>query len=368
MATRRAVLQGLLASLALSNLPWTARWASASTSSSTLLSAMTNLAGDHFICLEPVGDSAGDTLAVSNRCHGGCQRPGSDEAVVVERRPGRSFHVIQTCAGRIIRAVHAGEEHHFFGHAVFSHDGRRLYVTANHVPSGEGQLHVYDATAGYTLAAIFPVGGIDPHEIRLLPDGSRLVIAMGGILTHPDYDRIKLNLDTMQPAVIVMDRHEGRILQRHSPSHHQLSAHHLDVDRHGMVVVGYQYEGPEWEAPPLIGVLDSRDGTYREIAFNADEQLRLRNYIASVAVDPASGIAAVTAPRGNVVALFDYRTGELKRLVEVQDVAGVVSEGTGFIVSSGRGGLYRVDASHDKATLLNDSDRRWDNHLTWLSR
>ncbi|SDS29034.1 hypothetical protein SAMN05216421_1251 [Halopseudomonas xinjiangensis] len=364
MTTRRDVLCALLSGIALSALPWSIRQARAATPVGRILSAVDDTSGRHFIHLGHGADATGVDFPVTQRCHGGCQRPGSGEAVIFDRRPGRFFHVLDIANGQVRAHIEAATDYHFFGHGAFSPDGGLLYATANHIPSGEGQICVYDARSGYGLIDVYPVGGIDPHEIRLMPDGSSLVIAMGGILTHPDYERIKLNLDTMQPAVVLMDRLSGKILQRHTPSNHQLSAHHLDVDSRGMVVVGYQYEGPEWDTPPLIGVLDSKQQTYREITFEDGVQRQLRNYVASVALDSSSGLAAITAPRGNLVAVFDYSSGTLQRLVAVPDVAGVLVDGETFVVSSGRGGLYRVDPQRDEAVLLGSQDQRWDNHLT----
>ena len=34
--------------------------------------------------------------------------------------------------------------------------------------------------------------GVGPHEVVLMPDGATLVVANGGIRTHPDRDRAKL--------------------------------------------------------------------------------------------------------------------------------------------------------------------------------
>lgn len=364
MSTRREFLGAALAVGTVTMLPFSLPLRAASRKH-RYLSAVDNAQGRHFLRVS-ADAVAGIDLPTARRGHGSCQRPGRAEAVIFDRRPGRQFHVIGLDVPQVTATIDAEADHHFFGHGTFSPDGRFLYATANHIPTGQGVICVYDASRGYRFTTAFPVGGMDPHEIRLMPDGESLVIALGGIHTDPNYERIKLNLDTMQPAVVLMDRHTGTILQRHTPSNHQLSAHHLDVAPDGTVVVGYQYEGPDWEAPPLIGVLNSHAGRYDEVAFDDLNLRQLRNYIASVAVNPRTGLAAVTAPRGNLVALFDYRTHELERLVSVADVAGVVAEDLGFVVSSGHGGLYRVDRDRDQATLLGSLDQRWDNHLTRL--
>ncbi|MBL4835121.1 MAG: DUF1513 domain-containing protein [Pseudomonas sp.] len=328
-----------------------------------VLSALDDPDGAHFIAaIEPNGSIA-FRVPVPERGHGGCRRPLVDEVVMFSRRPGHYFQVIDFRLGAIVRQIEAENDHHFYGHGVFSPDGNLLYATANHYPSGGGRILIYDAGNEYRLLGKFKLDGIGPHEIRLHPDGQTLVVALGGIKTHPDYDRMKLNLTDMQPALLLIDRESGRTIQRHEPSHHQLSCRHLDVSKEGIVMAGYQFEGPVWETPPLIARLDSATGDFTEIALIESEQAALQNYIASVAIDPASHRVAITAPRGNRAVMLDYFSAEHIDTIAITDVAGAIADQSkAFMFTSGLGGIYRGDASH--ADRLEGSDLRWDNHLT----
>lgn len=329
------------------------------------LSSVENAVGEHFIV---AANSAGQQIfriPVAERCHSGCLSPGTDQAVIMSRRPGENLYLINMLNGTLDAVVEAGEGFHFYGHGVYSDDGSRFYATANHYASGDGYIRVYAAHEGFKHLQDFSVGGMDPHELRLHPDGQRLVVALGGIETHPDYGRIKLNLESMQPALVVMDRSSGEVLQRYEPSHHQLSCHHLDISREGIVIAGYQFEGPKWKTPPLIARLDTRTEEFSEIILPEQEQANLGNYTASVAVHPHSSVAAITAPRGNSVMLLDYRSGQPLQLISIPDPGGVLAETEGsFVVSSGHGGLYRIRAGATEPELILHDSLRWDNHLT----
>ena len=330
-----------------------------------IFSAADTLDGEHRLVGLSMNGEPRFTLPVAERCHGGCVRPDGSQVLLFARRPGRHFYVVDINRGTLLHQIHAGEEHHFYGHGVFSPDGRYLYTTVNHYPSGEGQIGVYDATADYRLVRHLPAGGIGPHELRLHPDGETLVVALGGIQTHPDYDRIKLNLATMAPALVLIDRHTGAVRQRHEPSHHQLSCRHLDISPDGVVVAGYQYQGPEWEAPPLIAHLDCGTGQFREIDLEPSLQASLNNYTASIAVHPRHPLTAITAPRGGKAVLIDHRRGALVRAFDLADCAGVVTDGDdGFIVTSGNGQLYRLNATAASPVTSHRHALRWDNHLT----
>lgn len=330
-----------------------------------LFSAADTASGEHAL----VGiDSQGQLKAripVADRCHGGCQRPNAQQVLLFARRPGRHFYVIDIASGQLAATVEAARDHHFYGHGAFSPDGRYLYTTENHYPSGEGVIGVYDAHNGYRRSSQLAAGGIGPHELRMHPDGNTLVVALGGIQTHPDYRRIKLNLDTMAPALLLINRHTGEIVQRHQPSHHQLSCRHLDVSPDGVVIAGYQFQGPAWQAPPLLARLDTVHGEFRELDLGEPLQPRLNNYIASIAVHPQLPLTAITAPRGNTLLLIDHHSGELAGSFELDDCAGVMPAGPdGFLVTTGSGSVQRLAADMSTPSQLHTADLRWDNHLT----
>ena len=88
----------------------------------------------------------------------------------------------------------------------------------------------------------------------MLMDNDVICVANGGIETHPDYGREKLNLATMQPNIAFIDRLTGDLLSvRELPAKlHQVSLRHLAPDATGRVWVGAQYEGPAADNVPLL--------------------------------------------------------------------------------------------------------------------
>ncbi|MCL7930084.1 DUF1513 domain-containing protein [Halomonas llamarensis] len=298
---------------------------------------------------------------VDTRCHSGCNRPGGAQVLFFERRPGSSFYVLDQSSGARLHHVKAATGEHFVGHGVFSLDGRWLYATASRYAQGEGIVAVYDADDAYRRVDTFELAGIGPHQLTLHPNGETLVIGLGGILTHPDYDRIKLNLDTMQPALVLMNRRSGNILGRFHPSHHQQSIRHVDVNPTGEVYAAYQYQGPLHQAPPLLARL--QDGRLQEIRFDDATQSALANYIASVTAHPENDLVAATSPVGGTAVVFEGRSGRLVSRASIPDCAGIQAlAGGDFLVSSGRGKLVRLGTDNKSREIAN-LPVHWDHHL-----
>lgn len=297
----------------------------------------------------------------ATRGHSGCNRPGGREVVFFERRPGWRFYVLDAATGSRQHRIPAAEGEHFVGHGVFSPDGRWLYTTASRYEAGEGIIAVYDAHNGYRRTDTFELHGIGPHQLTLHPDGETLVIGLGGILTHPDYDRIKLNLDTMDPALVLMDRKTGRITGRFRPTHPHQSTRHVDASAEGKIYVAYQYQGPLHETPPLLARLEN--GQLREYRFDDDTQASLANYIASVIAHPENDLVAAASPVGGTAIVFEGRTGKLLARASIPDGAGVQAlAGGDFLISSGRGKLVRLGRDNRPRELA-ALPLYWDHHL-----
>ncbi|PPK53065.1 DUF1513 domain-containing protein [Marinobacter persicus] len=298
---------------------------------------------------------------MATRGHSGCNRPGGQEVVFFERRPGWSFYVLDANNGARKHHIQALEGEHFVGHGVFSPDGRWLYATGSRYESGEGIITVYDANNSYRRARAFELNGIGPHQLTLHPDGETLVVGLGGILTHPDYDRIKLNLNSMDPALILVNRHSGRITGRFRPPHPHQSTRHVDVSSEGKIYAAYQYQGPLYETLPLLARLEN--GQLREFRFDDETQARLANYIASVIAHPENDLVAAASPVGGTAIVFEGRTGKLLARASIPDCAGVQAlAGGDFLISSGRGKLVRLGRDNRPRELAS-LPLYWDHHL-----
>ncbi|MDW6025547.1 DUF1513 domain-containing protein [Mesorhizobium sp. BAC0120] len=299
------------------------------------------------------------TTDLPDRGHDVTFDPIARRSVVFARRPG-TFAVVFDHTGKTEPLTIASQPgRHFFGHGAFSPDGKLLYATENDYENAAGMIGVYDAADGFRRVGEFPTHGMDPHEVLLLADGRTLAVANGGVETHPDYGRAELNITTMQPSLVFLDRETGDLREKHrlAPELHQLSLHHLAEDASGAVWFGGQHKGPASERPPLVG--KARLGAAVELLQMEPEILNsLRNYIGAVEANRDAGMIGVSSPAGNSVAVIDAASGEVVLSTGLVEVCGLAPERCGFVASTGRGDV--VD-SYGKPTHFDDY--AWDNHL-----
>lgn len=319
-------------------------------------------------------DDLGQVLAevtLPGRGHGIAVSPDRRRLVAFARRPGTFAVVMRPFEEAAPQVLVSDPGRHFYGHGCFSADGRLLYAVENDFDNARGVVGVYDAS-GDTLRRVgeLETGGIGPHDLALAQDGRTLVVANGGILTHPDRPREKLNLDTMAPSVVFLDAETGDLASEHrlDTRLHQLSLRHMALDGLGRAWVGGQFEGPESETPPLVAVF-SRDRAPVLTEIPDGRAAGLRNYIGSVTANAGGDVIATSAPRGGQTLFWHASSGAFLGAQAIADGCGVapIDQGS-FLVSDGNGALTLVTDPRAPAEILaRPPGLSWDNHLTALS-
>lgn len=304
------------------------------------------------------------SVELPDRGHDITWSPVTGQAVVFARQPGTFAVVFDPAGNTPPQTLSSVEGRHFFGHGAFSPDGKRLYATENDFDNARGVIGVFDATDRFRRIGEFDSFGTGPHELLLTADGSTLVIANGGIETHPDYGRTELNLDTMDPSVSFVDTRTGGLIGqlRLKSDLYQLSIRHMAFDAQQRVWFGCQFRGPDADRPQLVGYA-TRDGDIRLIELPADTLGNLRNYVGSLAASRDGSLIAVSSPQGNTILAIDAATGSLAATTRLDDGCGIAPDGPGFLASSGQGALVGLAGSTAPATTLGLS---FDNHLRWL--
>ncbi len=291
--------------------------------------------------------------ALPGRGHGFAANPRADWLVAFARRPGN--FAVGLHHGQATEPVvfHTPQGRHFYGHGVFSADGRLLFAAENAYETGEGAIGVYDATNGFRRISEFPSYGVGPHEIVLMPDGKTLCVANGGIRTHPDQGRQKLNLPTMEPSIALVDTANGALLSSHAlPANlHRLSLRHMAVDADRQVWVGGQYEGDLLDDVPVLVQLHAEKGLL-PVKLDDRTATALGKYAGSVAIGTDGTTLAVTSPKSGVLVRLDTVTGKTVDLTFDPGTCGVQARKDGFISSSERGRF-----GHNAHACA------WDNHI-----
>ena len=353
MATRRGFLQSLLAASVLPSLTW------ADAGNPSYLSAA-KLADDSYVLFGL--DTTGQTrfsIPLPTRGHAAAAHPAQPIAVAFARRPGTYAIVLDCVSGAEIARMHAPDGHHFYGHGAFSMDGNTLFTTENHIETGEGVIGVWQ---NYQRIGAFPSNGIGPHEILRMPMTDTLIVANGGIHTHPDTGRAKLNIDSMQPNLSYLSS-RGEVLETVTLAQPKNSIRHIAVRPDGLVGMAMQWQGGVANVPPLLALHRMGDPA-QEIAAAPAQHRWLKGYAGSIAFAQTS--VGITSPRGGVAQIFNVDTAVLEAQIKRPDICGLAPYDAGFIATDGLGHVVQITDTTE-TELSRDTTISWDNHLVSIS-
>ena len=296
------------------------------------------------------------------RGHAGAGHPTRAEAVAFARRPGAFALVINCINGAVLNRLTPPDGQQFNGHGVFSGDGSLLFTSEQRGDTSEGVIGVWDVADGYARLREMATGGLGPHDLRLMSDGTTLVVANGGIATDPT-DRRKLNIGSMQPNLAYLDA-DGAMREQVTlaPDLHRNSIRHLALRADGLVAFAMQWEGEAGMTAPLVGL--HRPGSTPVLASAPEaEQIAMNGYAGSIAFSARTDEVAISSPRGNRLHRF-ATDGTFLGAVQRRDVCGVAAGAQGFIATDGLGGVIAVDGGRARALVR--AERAWDNHLVRL--
>jgi hypothetical protein len=293
-----------------------------------------------------------------DRGHAAAAHPTRAEAVAFARRPGTFALVLDCASGQVVRRLESPKGRHFYGHGAYLQNGDILVTTENAYDTGDGMLGVWDTRRNYTRIGEIPTGAIGPHEVIRLPGTEVLAVANGGILTHPDSSREKLNPDDMHPNLTYIQ--DGEIIDKVTLATElsNASIRHLSARDDGTVAAAIQWEGDLETVIPLL-MLHKRGQEPRLLTADHADQRALNGYAGSVSFSGDGNKVAITGPRGNAAHIFQADTDEPPQIMRRSDICGVAKAGKGMAFTDGMGGVICPDGAmvHDLA---------WDNHLVSL--
>ncbi|RWY89905.1 DUF1513 domain-containing protein [Rhizobium leguminosarum] len=294
-----------------------------------------------------------DQVSLPARAHGMAFSASTGKTVAFARRPGTYAMIFDPWNKSEPIVINSREDRHFYGHGAFSPDGRLLYASENDFDGNRGMIGLYDATDRFTRIGEFETYGIGPHDMTVSDDGRLLIVANGGIETHPDFGRTKLNLGEMQPSLALIDAATGALVEKHvlPAEWAELSTRHVDLDGAGRIWFACQYEGHRKDLPPLVGhFAKGEDLTFIDLP--KETTRRLANYVGAIAVNRSEGLVGITSPKGGASVTIDAKTGKVLAETSLPDAAGIAPARSGFAVSS-----------YDGDFLSTRSDVAWDQHI-----
>ena len=286
--------------------------------------------------------------------------------IIISRRPENKFFVLDLKKLIISDTIIAPKGRHFYGHGVFSEETKLLYLTENNYKYPDersGSIGIYSPYKDFKRVGELPSYGIGPHELKVDNNGN-LVVANGGILTHPDYPRVKLNITNIESNITIINKKNGLLKKtiKLPKKNKELSIRHIDIDLNENIYAGCQiYNRKSKEFLSTIFKYSLKNIEFFEFPKIFQS---MNNYIGTVKFLGEQNFVIASFPRAGKVIVWENKNLNLVSYLNHYDACGLAINPytQEILVSSGEGKIVSID----KKNIIFNKKYNFDNHFLAL--
>lgn len=275
------------------------------------------------------------TIGLGFRAHSVLPSPKrSDEILVFPAKTGREAAVVDLRSGQVVERFKAVSGGSFYGHGVFSPDGRFLFTTENRKESGPGLVTVRDGST-LKVEAELSSHGPSPHDLRFLPDGKTLCVANSALGSSAKETS----------CITLMDSATGELIEHVESQSPSTGIRHLEVSPEGSLIAIAQKRSSSasGDEPSLLVLYRPASQELVEVSARKAGFDRLAGHTLSVTGD-GNGHLGITSPNGDRVIFWNPHSAATVADFSVNDPLGIVHvrDLQTYVVTTATGELFRV--------------------------
>ncbi len=267
------------------------------------------------------------------------QSPTHPRLAFASQRWGEYAAEIDLVSKTVTRTLKAGDKNRFYGHSLYSSDGRFLFLSMMDDQEGNGYANVYDAVTLQLIKRI-PSGGMNPHALIWEKKGPNILIANSGaakndVKAYSNVSWLNSVTGTLDGSVRISEKTQ--------------SVAHLQVDNMGYVV--YSGSPANSSQPDQSIVVGGIDPKKNKINFVYPKKFggQFFGEALSILLVENLGYAFVTLPDAGYVVLFHYPTGQFIKEFAISQPKGIgISTKENLILVSGSNGKEITAINLDK--------------------
>lgn len=359
---RRNFIKSFLYGLSFSLIPFDLK--ASNINKNLLISCYTDNNNNNYVCIFDLNGNIKFNIRLSFRGHSFAYNKFNNHLIVFGRRPSFLTSVVNLNNGNKILDINSIKNRHFYGHGCFSHCYNYLITTENDFKNHNGIISIRDVNNNYKLIKEFNSYGKGPHEILLLNNKNIIVVANGGIKTHPKTARKKLNIHNMESNISFIDFDNGKLLEQYKLKDQYQSIRHITVSKNNDVYFSTQYQSKINDSKKIVGVVRSNKIELFDIENKFLE--KFKNYSGSVKFDEVNNLLVVSHPRGNRLSFWDAKKKVFIKTIKFSDVCGIAVNQNKIFVSNGYGDLrkyYFYQKNFFTEYFQRKINLKWDNHM-----
>ena len=247
---------------------------------------------------------------------------------------------------------------------MYSKTSNLLFLTENNYNYDDyrsGSIGIYDPFRDFRRVGEYETYGIGPHEIKIAKNG-KLIIANGGILTNPDFPRVRLNLSDINSNLSVICQTNGKLQKQFklSKEYKDFSIRHIDTQENNILAGCQIYNKSKNKSLSTVFKCNKENLTFFKFP---NKHQKFDSYVGSIRVLSDKNLVYASFPRSGYVLAWNINTYKLTSTHRKFDVCGLaqIPRHELMLASSGQGNIQNL--SGYKKNLFINNKYQFDNHL-----
>ncbi len=271
------------------------------------------------------------TIDVPLRGHQISQHPFEKNLIFTSEKWGLKSVLVDLKTEKVLALAQSEDGTRFFGHSLFSGDGKYIICSELDDKIGESYLGCRDSRTLKLIKRI-PTRGIFAHQIASADNGKTVMVMNAGAYVQSNSKNAphwqKSPVMHSDSKLNLIDLHSEQLIKSTSLGRSGFAHFALDQTDGSAVVVGHA--SPEGD-PSLVSIVKA-DGSVVDL--NKSKVVDYKTEALNVCLDTKNKIAYISIPEVSVLLKVDYRTNQVLDRLSLDHTRGMVLDGDDLFISS----------------------------------
>lgn len=295
--------------------------------------------------------------------HSLIQHPFMKQLAVVTPRDEQTAAVIDLNTGKIISLLKLKNDLYFYGHGVFSADGKQLLLSG-YDKNNVGFLKSYDLN--WSEQGYVDTFGLAPHDVQTIHGGETLLVANNGWSGLGSYHEKRIS------GMAYVDFKTKKLVEKIELPLGYLGFQHFDKNDRGDFVAGCDVYGNRKTQTGFKSLLISRKFSDPMHFFDIDNDMkaRLQGNILSIAWNQKNSLVLTTTPEGPVTIWDASSLKAVRQILDYRHPHGVSTSQNHAYITTANNGLWHFNLNSvvtgDPTQIQLSSIQNISAHSCWL--
>ena len=250
--------------------------------------------------------------------HSIAQNPTKPSEIAIFSRWGDQSAILNLKDKKDIRIIKEEKNHRFFGHGLYSKDGKRLFTSGRDDMKKTGEIVVRD-TQSLKVISRFSAYGRYPYELQFANSESEIVVAVAAEFKDVKHEKISDPHFSENSNFTTIKSINGNFVKIVKLEDDEFSLMHFQISSDGwMVGVGSANERDTSEKKSLA-IAVSPAGKIKTLKISDDFQGSFFGETLGVTLFEKKSLVYITNPSNKLILVWNYKTQDLAKYFYIPD-------------------------------------------------